>query len=77
MDGQTAPDDTMPADLSTFNIAEFLQTPHNARLYQEVQKLKILINELVDFQTAHPLSEQVSTDDEQQTKIEIEKKIVL
>lgn len=66
--------DVPPADLSTFNIPDFLDTPHNARLYQEVQKLKKLINELVDYQTAHPLSENASADSEKQVKIEIEKK---
>jgi THO complex subunit 5 len=44
----------MPADLSTFNIADLIKTPHNARLYKEVQNLKKLINELVDYQLAHP-----------------------
>ena len=44
----------MPADLSTFNMADLIKTPHNARLYKEVQNLKKLINELVDYQLAHP-----------------------
>ncbi|KAI4642081.1 uncharacterized protein J4E88_006794 [Alternaria novae-zelandiae] len=46
--------DAMPTDLSTFNIADLIKTPHNARLYNEVQNLKKLINELVDYQLAHP-----------------------
>ena len=47
-------EDAMPADLSTFHIADLIKTPHNARLYKEVQNLKKLINELVDYQLAHP-----------------------
>lgn len=74
MDVQTASGGTLDVDLSNFDIAEFLKTPHNARLYQEVQQLKALINELVDFQAAHPLNEQTSAEIEKQTKIEIEKK---
>ncbi|KAJ4987153.1 SNF2 family domain-containing protein [Stagonosporopsis vannaccii] len=74
MDGRMASGDALDVDLSTFNIAEFLRTPHNARLYQEVQKLKILINELVDFQTAHPLNERASAESERQVKTDIEKK---
>lgn len=58
MDGQRALDmqsgNAMPADLSSFNIADLVKTPHNARLYKEVQKLKKLVNELVDYQLSHP-----------------------
>lgn len=46
--------DAMPADLSSFNVTDLLKTPHNARLHKEVQNLKKLINELVDYQLAHP-----------------------
>lgn len=74
MDEQTMSGDTPDFDLSNFDIAEFLKTPHNARLYREVQKLKTHINELVDYQAAHPLSEQASADSEKQVKTEIEKK---
>ncbi|KAH6612554.1 Fms-interacting protein-domain-containing protein [Boeremia exigua] len=74
MEEQITPGDTHPVDLSTFSITGSLKTPHNARLYQEVQKLKSLINELVDYQAAHPLNEQASVESEKQTKIEIEKK---
>lgn len=74
MDEQMVSSDTFSADLSTFNIADFLKTPHNARLYQEVQKLKHLINELVDYQTAHPLNQQAPTETEKHIKTEIEKK---
>ncbi|KAF2630829.1 hypothetical protein BU25DRAFT_334827 [Macroventuria anomochaeta] len=66
--------DIGPVDLPTFHIPSFLKTPHNARLYQEVQQLKKLINELVDYQTAHPRNEQASAESEKQIKTEIEKK---
>lgn len=36
------------------NAVDMIKTPHNARLYQEVQTLKKLINDLVDYQIAHP-----------------------
>jgi len=74
MDASMMLGDTLNVDLSSFNIADFLNTPHNARLYQEVQKLKALINELVDFQAAHPLHKQAPTDSEKQVKTEIERK---
>ena len=66
--------DTFPTDISAFNIVNFLKTPQNARLYQEVQRLKALVNELVDYQAAHPFNEQASAEGEKQTKTEIEKK---
>lgn len=66
--------DTIPADLSKFEIADFLKTPHNSRLYQEVQKLKALINELVDYESAHPINNQASDASEKQVRTEIEKK---
>ncbi|EDU45459.1 Fms-interacting protein [Pyrenophora tritici-repentis] len=47
-------EDALPTDLSTFNVADLIKTPHNARLHKEVQNLKKLINELVDYQVAHP-----------------------
>lgn len=37
-----------------FDIAKLIKTPHNSRLYQETQNLKRYINELVDYQLAHP-----------------------
>lgn len=46
----------MPANIADFKIANMIKTPHNARLYEEVQNLKKLVNELVDFQLAHPKS---------------------
>jgi THO complex subunit 5 len=70
--------DAMPADLSTFNIADLIKTPHNARLYQEVQTLKKLINELVDYQLAHPRNLKPASrediDKEKKATLEIEKK---
>lgn len=68
----------MPADLSNSNIADLVKTPHNVRLYQEVQNLKKLINELVDYQIAHPKVEKPTTREEiateKKAKHEIEKK---
>ena len=66
--------DLFPTDLSNFEIADFLKTPHNARLYQEVQKLKTLINELVEYETAHPLNEQAPAESERQIRTGIEKR---
>jgi THO complex subunit 5 len=77
MDAQQS-DDAMPADLSTFNIADLVKTPHNVRLYKEVQNLKKLINEHVDYQLAHPKNAKPTTregiDNEKKAKLEIEKK---
>jgi THO complex subunit 5 len=70
--------EAMPADLAAFNIADLVKTLHNARLYQEVQKLKKLINELVDFQLAHPKHPKPASreeiDQEKKAKQEIEKR---
>jgi THO complex subunit 5 len=70
--------DAMPTDLASFNVADLVKTPHNVRLYKEVQNLKKLINELVDYQLAHPkLAEAASReqyDTEKKAKVEIEKK---
>jgi THO complex subunit 5 len=70
--------DAMPADLSTFNIADLVKTAHNARLYKEVQNLKKLINELVDYQLEHPKRPKpVSREEieqEKKAKQEIEKR---
>lgn len=77
MDAQKS-DVIMPADLSTFNIADLVKTPHNVRLYREVQTLKKLINELVDYQLAHPKIAKPTTregiDNEKKAKLEIEKR---
>ncbi|KAF1838315.1 hypothetical protein BDW02DRAFT_576425 [Decorospora gaudefroyi] len=70
--------DAMPTDLSTFNMADLVQTPHNARLFTEVQKLKQLINELVDYQLAHPKNPKPASrqamDKEKKAKTEIERR---
>jgi THO complex subunit 5 len=47
-----------------FNIADLVKTPHNVRLYKEVQNLKKLINELVDYQLAHPKNSKPATREE-------------
>ncbi|OSS54937.1 hypothetical protein B5807_01440 [Epicoccum nigrum] len=74
MDAQMVSGDMFPTELSNFEIADFLKTPHNARLYQEVQKLKTLINELVDYETAHPFDNEAPAESEKRVKTEIEKK---
>ena len=70
--------EAMPADLAAFNIADLVKTPHNARPYREVQKLKKLINELVDYQLAHPKHHKPTSreeiDREKKAKQEIEKR---
>lgn len=70
--------DAMPADLSTFNMADLIKTPHNARLFKEVQNLKKLINELVDYQLAHPKNPKAESreelDKERNATQEIEKR---
>jgi THO complex subunit 5 len=68
----------MPTDPLNFNVADMVKTPHNVRLYKEVQNLKKLINDLVDYQLEHPkIAKPVSRegiDSDKQTKQEIEKK---
>ncbi len=70
--------DSIPADLSNFDVADLIKTPHNTRLYNEVQNLKSLINELVDYQLAHPKKNNLvireEMDDQKKVNIEIEKK---
>jgi THO complex subunit 5 len=70
--------DAMPAELSGFNIADLVKTPHNVRLYKEVQNLKKLINELVDYQLAHPKNSKPTTreeiDNDKKASQEIEKR---
>ncbi|KAL6708742.1 hypothetical protein ACN47E_002438 [Coniothyrium glycines] len=60
----------------SFNAANMIKTPHNARLYKEVQKLKKLINELVDYQIAHPKPSNTTATSEtdKKTRLEIEKR---
>ncbi|KAF2854907.1 hypothetical protein T440DRAFT_387366 [Plenodomus tracheiphilus IPT5] len=71
-------DEALPAELVNFNIADLVKTTHNARLYKEVQTLKRLITELVDYQLAHPKNPKPNTreeiDSDKTTKREIEKK---
>lgn len=70
--------DTLPTELFTFNMADLVKTSHNTRLYTEVQTLKRLINELVDYQLAHPKMEKPATrgevDSDTKTTQEIEKR---
>jgi THO complex subunit 5 len=59
----------------TDEIACQIKTPHNARLYQENQKLKAMINDLVEYQIAHPRTEHAGTnavsDSEREVQIQI------
>jgi THO complex subunit 5 len=68
----------LPADLSGFNIADLVKTPHNARLFKEVQTLKNLVNQLVDYQLAHPQNAKAvsreESDNEKKARQEIEKR---
>jgi THO complex subunit 5 len=61
-----------------FNIADLVKRPHNVRLYKEVQNLKKLINELVDYQLAHPKIAKPATreeiDNDKKSSQEIEKR---
>jgi THO complex subunit 5 len=74
MDGR----DALPTDLAGFELADLVKTPHNARLYTEVQNLKKLVNDLVDYQLAHPKNAKPATREEMDTektaKVEIEKR---
>lgn len=67
-----------PITLANFQIADLVKTPHNVRLYQEVQNLKKLINDLVDYQLAHPKTAKLTTreaiEHERQVKVDIEKR---
>jgi THO complex subunit 5 len=66
------------SEFSGFNMADLVKTAHNARLYKEVQNLKKLINELVDFQLEHPKpsvpSSREEAETEKKTGQEIERK---
>ncbi|KAF2645743.1 hypothetical protein P280DRAFT_390225 [Massarina eburnea CBS 473.64] len=48
--------DPLPADFdpSTFNAAELVKSEHNQKMYQATQALKQAINDLVDYELAHP-----------------------
>jgi THO complex subunit 5 len=58
--------DKLPADFdpSNLNIADLLKTVHNERLYQTIQALKTAVNELVDYELAHPKKLNPATRDE-------------
>ncbi|KAF2255379.1 hypothetical protein BU26DRAFT_417888 [Trematosphaeria pertusa] len=68
----------MPADLSSFNTADLIKTPHNSRLYQENQNLKKHVNDLIDYQLAHPRNPKPVTreeiDNDKKVKLEIHKR---
>ncbi|KAH8726308.1 Fms-interacting protein-domain-containing protein [Phaeosphaeriaceae sp. PMI808] len=70
--------DALPADSSGFNIADLVKMSHNVKLYKEVKHLKALINELVDYQLAHPKNTKPITreeiDNEKKAKQEIERR---
>ena len=67
--------DTIPTDSFDFNIADLVKTPHNARLYKEVQTLKDFINELVDYQLAHPKIVKPVTREETESEKKAQKEI--
>jgi THO complex subunit 5 len=71
-------DNMTSMDSPGFNIADLVKTPHNVRLYKEVQNLKKLINELVDYQLAHPKNSNPATreeiDNDKSATQEIEKR---
>lgn len=58
--------------LSTFKIADHLQTPQYIRLYDETQKLKGRVNDLTSYQQAHPRPLKAPTTREE---VDAEKKI--
>lgn len=68
----------MMAATSGFNIADLIKSPHNLRLHAEVQNLKKLINDLVDYQLAHPKIAKPTTreeiDSDKKATQEIEKR---
>ncbi|EAT89102.2 hypothetical protein HBI56_036100 [Parastagonospora nodorum] len=61
-----------------FNMADLVKTSHNIRLYKEVQNLKKLVNDLVDYQLAHPKHPKPTTrediDNDKKAHREIEKR---
>jgi THO complex subunit 5 len=71
-------ENAMLTESSGFNPADIVKTPHNVRLYKEVQKLKKLINELVDYQLAHPKNPKSTSredlDQDNSATLEIEKR---
>lgn len=74
--------DAMLAGSAGFNIADLVKTPHNVRLYKEVQNLKKLINDLVDYQLAHPkhlkpsAREEIDSDKKANREIEKQEKYI-
>lgn len=70
--------DSVMAAASGFNIADLIKSPHNERLYKEVQNLKKLINNLVDYQLENPKIAKPTTreeiDSDKKATQEIEKR---
>lgn len=71
-------DVALPVEPANYNIANLVNTSHNTRLLKEVQTLKTLIADLVDYQLAHPKLPELSTREEirseKTVRREIEKK---
>jgi THO complex subunit 5 len=76
--GEASTTDAMHVEPAGFDIANLVKTPHNVRLYKEVQNLKKLVNELVDYQLAHPKHPKPTTrqeiDNDKKATREIEKR---
>jgi THO complex subunit 5 len=67
----------LPADFDATkpNIADLVKTPHNTRLYQATQTLKRQINELVEYQLAHPKNPKLATREEMDNEKKISREI--
>jgi len=67
----------IPADFDATkpNIADLVKTPHNTRLYQATQTLKKQINELVEYQLAHPKNPKLATREEMDNERKISREI--
>jgi THO complex subunit 5 len=74
--------EAMHTESPGFDIANLVKTPHNVRLYKEVQNLKKLVNELVDYQLAHPkhpkptTREEINNDKKANREIEKQEKYI-
>lgn len=65
----------MVTDTFDFDVANLVKTSHNTRLYAEVQTLRRFINELVDYQLAHPITEKPATSEESDKRKKVEQEV--